>query len=138
MPSADLRSPIRRRVVLACVAATTIAAGLVVHRFGSGIPGDVAGDALYAVLVYVLLALVSPRSPRRLIAALALIACAAVELLQLTDFPRDVAAAFPPAALVLGAGFDQRDLLVYAAAVVAAMLVDVAISRAARRRSPER
>lgn len=105
------------------------------HRYGSGDSGDILGDALYATLVYLLLALLAPRSPRRFIGALALIACAVVEFLQLTGIPREVATAFPPAALVLGAGFDQRDLLVYAAAVVITMIIDVAISRAARPRS---
>ena len=103
------------------------------HRFGTGIAADVVGDALYATLVYLVLALLAPRSPRRLIGALALILCALVEFLQLTGIPREAAAVFPPAPLVLGAGFDQRDLLVYAAAVVVTMIVDVVISRAARR-----
>lgn len=105
------------------------------HRYGSGDSGDIVGDALYATLLYLLLALLAPRSPRRMLAALALILCAGVEFLQLTGIPRDLAAVFPPAALVLGAGFDQRDLLVYAAAVVITMIIDVAISRATRPRS---
>ncbi|HWV48679.1 MAG TPA: DUF2809 domain-containing protein [Microbacterium sp.] len=132
MSSAVRRSPTRRRVAVGTAAVLTIAAGLLVHRYGSGDTGDIIGDALYATLVYLLLALLAPRSPRRLIGALALILCALVEFLQLTGIPREAAAVFPPAALVLGAGFDQRDLLVYAAAVVIAMIVDVVISRAAR------
>jgi hypothetical protein len=133
--SAAQRSTTRRRIAVGSAAALTIAAGLLVHRYGSGDSGDILGDALYATLVYLLLALLAPRSPRRFIGALALIACAVVEFLQLTGIPREVATAFPPAALVLGAGFDQRDLLVYAAAVVITMTIDVAISRAARPRS---
>ncbi len=105
------------------------------HRYGSGDAGDIVGDALYATLIYLLLALLAPRSPRRLIGALALIFCALVEFLQLTGIPREAATVFPPAALVLGAGFDQRDLLVYAAAVVIVMIIDVALSRATRPRS---
>lgn len=105
------------------------------HRFGTGVPGDVVGDALYATLVYLLLALLAPRAPRRIIGALALILCAVVEFLQLTGIPLQIATVFPAAALVLGAGFDQRDLLVYAVAVVVTMIVDVTISRAARGRS---
>ncbi|MFB7251762.1 DUF2809 domain-containing protein [Microbacterium sp. NPDC056234] len=135
MPPADQRSPSRRRVVVGSAAALTIAAGLLVHRYGSGDSGDIVGDALYATLVYLVLALLAPRSPRRLIGAMALIVCAVVEFLQLTGIPREAATVFPPAALVLGAGFDQRDLLVYAAAVLITMVIDVAISRAARPRT---
>ena len=133
MPPADHRSPTPRRVAVGSIAVVTIAAGLLVHRFGSGLAGDVIGDALYAVLVYLVLVLLAPRAPRRMIAALALILCATVEFLQLTGIPRDAADVFPPAVLVLGAGFDQRDLLVYAAAVVLALLLDAGISRSAAR-----
>lgn len=119
----------RRRIALAILAAIVLCAGLAVHRLGSGDAGDIAGDALYAVLAYLLIALVLARRPRSLVAALAIILCTSVELLQLTELPGDAAAAFSPAALVLGRGFDQRDLLVYAFAIVLVMLADVAISR---------
>lgn len=118
----------------------TIAAGLVVHRFGSGIPGDVAGDALYSALIYLVFVFLLPRQAQSLPAALAIIFCTAIEFLQLTELPSTVAAIFPPAALVLGAGFDQRDLLVYAFAVIGVMLLDIMISRMlrSRRRSQKR
>ncbi|GAB3634253.1 hypothetical protein GCM10027421_36070 [Microbacterium shaanxiense] len=116
------------------LAVAVLVAGLLVHRFGSGDIGDIAGDALYAVLVYLLFAIVLTRSARSLPAALAIIFCTAVEFLQLTELPRTWALAFPPSALVLGSGFAQRDLLVYPASVLLAMIVDVAVSRRARRR----
>jgi len=113
----------------------TVIAGLLLHRFASGVIGDVTGDALYALLVYLLIVLMLPRRTRSLCAALAILFCTAVEFLQLTDIPAKATALVPPAALVLGAGFDQRDLLVYAFAVVGAMLLDVLISRLLRRRA---
>ncbi|GAB3600784.1 hypothetical protein GCM10027408_29620 [Microbacterium tumbae] len=115
-------------------ATLTIAAGLIVHRSVSGAVGDIAGDALYAVLIYLLAVLVLPRTSRTTLAALALLFCFGIELLQLTGVPTAAARAFPIAALVLGQGFDQRDLLVYAAAVVAVLCLDAAISRGFRRR----
>lgn len=108
--------------------------GLFVHRFGEGDRGDIAGDALYAVLIYLLWVFALPRRPRSLVAALAIIFCSAVELLQLTDVPERAAAVFPPAVLILGAEFDQRDLLVYAFTIILVMLIDVAVSRRAIRR----
>ena len=72
---------------------------------------------------------------RRAAHCAAILFCTAVEFLQLTEIPAQATALVPPAALVLGAGFDQRDLLVYAFAVVGAMLLDVLISRLLRRRA---
>lgn len=127
------RFPARRRIALAAVAVVTLIAGLLVHRFGSGAAGDIAGDALYSVLVYLLFATLLVRSSRTLPAALAIIFCTAIEFLQLTDLPRTLAQAFPPSALVFGSGFAQRDLLVYPASVLVALIVDVAVSRSSRR-----
>lgn len=127
-------SPAGRRVALTTAAVIVLVAGLLVHRFGSGDAGDIAGDALYAVFVYLLFAILLARSSRTLPAALAIIFCTVIEFLQLTDLPRTWALAFPPSALVLGSGFAQRDLLVYPASVLLALIVDVAFSRGARRR----
>lgn len=110
-----------------------VAVGLLVHRFGTGTAGDIAGDALYAAFAYLLFAILLARSPRTLPAALAIIFCTAIEFLQLTDLPHTWAEAFPPSALVFGSGFDQRDLLVYPASVLIVLIIDVAFSRRARR-----
>lgn len=108
--------------------------GLVVHESVSGDIGDIGGDALYAALIYLLIVAVFPRCSRRIVAALALLLCFGIELLQLTSIPETVNQAFPPAALVLGHGFDQRDLLVYIAAVLIVLVIDATISRSTRRR----
>lgn len=125
-------SPAGRRIALTAAAVIVLVAGLLVHRFGSGDTGDIAGDALYAAFVYLLFAILLARSSRTLPAALAIISCTIIEFLQLTDLPRSWALAFPPSALVLGSGFAQRDLLVYPASVLLALIVDVAVSRGAR------
>ncbi|MCS3844835.1 DUF2809 domain-containing protein [Microbacterium sp. AK031] len=133
MTARTRRSPARRRIALVAVAVAVLVAGLLVHRFGSGEIGDIAGDALYAVLVYLLFAMLLARSSRTLPAALAIIFCTVIEFLQLTDLPRTWALAFPPSALVLGSSFAQRDLLVYPASVLLALIVDAALSRGTRR-----
>lgn len=124
----------RRRLVAASAALASILAGLAVHRFGTGDVGDITGDALYAALVYLLLVTVFPRTSRRALAATAIIFCTGIEMLQLTDIPATITAAFPPAFLVFGAAFDQRDIIVYAFAVVGVLIVDVTVSRLARPR----
>ncbi|MCV0335680.1 MULTISPECIES: ribosomal maturation YjgA family protein [unclassified Microbacterium] len=123
----------RRRVALAVLAVATVGIGLVVHRGMSGAVGDIAGDALYAVLIYLLVALVAPRWPRPAVAFLSFVVCAGVELLQLTGLPREWGAMFPPIRLVLGSGFDLRDLAVYAIAVAATSLIDMGVTRAVGR-----
>lgn len=120
----------RRRIVLFILAAVTVTAGLIVHCTVTGVPGDVAGDALYAVLIFLLVALVAPRAHPAAVAVIAFAVCAAVELLQLTGLPRELASVFPPSALILGSGFDARDIVVYAVAVAVTALADGAISRA--------
>jgi hypothetical protein len=130
MTNAAPSSQLPRRIRLALVAAATVGLGLLVHRAGDGVLGDIAGDALYALLIYLLCAIVAPWARRPIVAGIALTICIAVELLQLTRLPRDLAAVFPPAELALGSGFDTRDLVVYAAAVSAAFLVDTVLARA--------
>ena len=55
--------------------------------------------------------------------------CVGVELLQLTGVPLALAERVPPVALLLGTGFDARDLVVYVCAVAVAVAVDIAVSR---------
>ena len=119
----------RRRVTLAVLVAVTVGLGLLVHRNVGGTIGDIAGDALYAVLIYLLIALVAPRARRPAVAVIAFAVCSGVELLQLTALPREWAAVFPPIELVLGSGFDARDLVVYAVAVAAASVIDAGVTR---------
>ena len=74
------------------------------------------------------------RNPRRMpIRKRALIGPTQVELFQLTGLPRAWAIAFPPIALVLGTGFDVRDVVVYAGTVIVTALADVAIVAGAGR-----
>ncbi|WP_223628529.1 DUF2809 domain-containing protein [Microbacterium sp. EST19A] len=120
---------LRRRVAVAVLAAVTVGLGLLFHRSVGGTIGDIAGDALYAVLIYLLVVLVAPGAPRPVVAVIAFAVCTGVELLQLTALPREWAAVFPPIEIVLGSGFDPRDIVVYAAAVAAASVVDIAVTR---------
>lgn len=126
---------IRRLAALVALVAV-VAAGLAVHRLlPASVASDVAGDALYAVAAYTGLVLLLPRARRPILAAAAALWCIAVELLQLTGVPVALAERVPVAALVLGSGFDARDLVVYVLAVVSALGVDRAVSGARGRRA---
>lgn len=127
----------RRRVVAAVAAAIMVAAGLAVHRFApDGAPSDIAGDALYALLVYLLAVAVVPRRAVWVPAIAAWVWCTVIELFQLTGLPLAWGAGFPPIMLVLGAVFDARDLVIYTVTVLAAATVDrlsgAAVGRARR------
>jgi len=119
----------RRRVVAGSVLVALVGVGLVVARgLPDSVATDVAGDALYAVAAYTALVLVWPRARRVVLAAVATGWCVAVELLQLSGLPADLAQHAPLVPLVLGSGFDPRDLAVYPLAVVVALAVDAGVS----------
>jgi hypothetical protein len=70
-------------------------------------------------------------------AAVALAICFAVEASQLVHTPAlDALRATTPGRLVLGSGFDPRDLLAYAGGVLAALALDVVLGRTRRRPQP--
>jgi len=118
----------RRRSRLALAALLVIAAGLAVRALGSG-PGldaiaKPAGDALYAVLVVVLVAFIRPTARTWAVATTAWAVCAAIELGQLTGVPAHLTEAWSPARLVLGTTFHAPDLVAYAIGVALAAGVD--------------
>lgn len=114
----------RRRFAAAAALVPVIITGLLAHAVVPGDVGDIAGDALYATLIALVLVLALPRTRPITIAVGAALICAAVETLQLTTIPRALTEIFPPAALVLGSGFDTRDLVVYTSAALTVAVVD--------------
>ncbi|MGN7970166.1 DUF2809 domain-containing protein [Microbacterium sp. 22296] len=121
-------TPARRRLVALAALVVLVAAGLVVAKvLPSSVTTDVAGDALYAAAVYTGLVLLLPRARRVILGVAAIAWCVLVELLQLTGLPVALAERVPPIALVLGTGFDARDLVVYASAVLVAAAADAAV-----------
>jgi hypothetical protein len=124
--------------VVVPAAGLVVVAGLATARYGSGPVGDALGDALYAVLVLLLVALAVPRWSRAGQAGAALAACWAVELAQATGGPAVAVAAWPPLRYLLGTTFVATDLLWYALGVLLAWSVTVLASRwsGARRAAP--
>lgn len=122
------------------LAATTIVAGLTVHRYRQvlgGAPRDIAGDALWAMMMAWLVSAVWPHRERHLRLSAAFAICVAVELSQLLHAPwLDRIRASTLGHLVLGADFDARDLLAYGVGIVIAGLLDRLLRPS--RREPDR
>ena len=106
--------------------------GLMVHGVRSAAT-SFAADALYTVLLYLLVALAWPRLRPWWPAAIAFGLSAAVEFFQLTGIPAELADRVPLVALALGEGFSPLDLLAYACGAAAAAVVDGLLRRAAAR-----
>lgn len=127
----DVCSASRSRLVTAALLLLTIALGLASRRFAPALPHFIAayaGDALWAAMVFWIAAFVRPRANTRTLAAVALGVSFAVELSQLyqarwVNEIRDTRLG----ALALGHGFLWSDLVCYAAGVLAAALVDIAV-----------
>ena len=106
------------------IALAVIAAGLVVHTLGLGLPArarDATGDALWAVMVFAWLGAIRPTSAVPVRAGVALAICWAVEISQAYHTPQlDAVRQTTFGRLVLGTGFDPRDLVAYALGVAVA------------------
>jgi hypothetical protein len=125
-----------RRAALSLVAVMTVALGLGIRTLFDGTWTGPVGDALYAVLIYLLVALAVPRRPRALIAAVALVVCSLIELLQLPGLPAALGATWPPLRLVLGTTFGTADLIAYAAGCFLAYTADRLLSNASGSKQP--
>ncbi|MBD8057586.1 DUF2809 domain-containing protein [Cellulomonas sp. JH27-2] len=119
----------RSRPVLSLVAVVVVAMGLSVAHWGAAPWADPLGDALYAVLVYVLVLLVAPRLNPAYAGTLTAGICAAVEFFQLTGLADDAVDRFSPLRYVLGTTFSTLDLFVYVGAAALAALVDHTVTR---------
>ena len=117
----------RRRLRYLVLAIGTIAVGLIVHRAGGMLPPalrDILGDALWAMMIVWWMGAAAPRSRLRTRGVAALAICVAVEISQRYHSPfLDGLRRTLPGHLVLGNGYDPRDLVSYAVGVVVAVVV---------------
>ncbi|WP_396641597.1 DUF2809 domain-containing protein [Microbacterium sp.] len=117
--------PLRRRLIALGLLLVTVGAGLAVHLLApDGAASDIAGDALYAVAVYLAVVILLPRVRVAVAGLIAAAWCVAVEVFQVTGVPLDLGRAFPPAVLVLGTVFDVRDVVVYLVTIAVVALAD--------------
>jgi hypothetical protein len=126
-----------RRIAYLGLAATTIAAGLWIHNTTKTIGAttrDVLGDALWAVMIVWLVSAIAPRAQLLARSGVALGICVAVELSQLVHTSSiDALRSSTIGHLVLGSGFNPRDLVAYAFGVAGAALVERMMLAFARR-----
>lgn len=124
---------LRIRLPYVALAVATIFVGLAVHLGGTFLPSavrDVTGDALWAMMMTWWLGAVAPASRVPLRGGAALAVCFAVEASQLYRAPAlDALRRTTAGHLVLGSGFDPRDLVAYTVGVVTAVLLERALHR---------
>jgi hypothetical protein len=125
---------LRTRAVYIALALGTIALGLVIHWHGGALGPtlrDVVGDALWAVMIVWWVSAAAPGASLRLRALVAVSLCAGVEVSQLYHTTAlDALRSTTLGHLVLGSGFDPRDLVAYSLGVlVAACLERAAVAR---------
>ena len=129
-------SPLRARLAFVALAVGTIAVGLVVHWRGTLLPAtlrDVLGDALWAMMIGWWIGAVIPDTRVASRAGLALAICWIVEVSQLYHTPLlDAWRRTTFGQLILGTGFDVRDLGAYAVGVLATAVFELSV----RRRDP--
>ncbi|MPV88944.1 DUF2809 domain-containing protein [Georgenia ruanii] len=123
-----------RRAALGIAALSSVALGLSIRTFGDGAWTGPAGDALYAVLIYLLVAILIPGKSRVLIAGAAMMACALIEVFQFTGLPAELAQSWPPIRLMLGTTFGMADLFAYGGGCTLAYAGDWTLSNAAKSR----
>jgi len=124
------------RLTYLAVAIGTIVLGLWLHHGGASLNADardILGDALWAAMMTWFVSMVTPTAPLAVRGSIALAISFTVELSQQIHTPAlDAVRATTFGNLVLGSGFDPRDLASYAAGVVAAVLLEWATVRSAR------
>lgn len=121
----------RRRPELVIALALTIALGLASRRFPFLLPtllGKYPGDALWAIMILVGIALLRPDIAPRKLALLALSICCLVELSQLYQAPWiNSIRANRFGHLILGTTFSWPDIYAYAVGVILGYFLDVGV-----------
>lgn len=121
---------VSKRVLSILAVLVTVILG-VVTRGISGV-GDALGGVLYTVMIALLVLVLRPTTAARVAGLCGFLFSVAIELLQLTEIPRRIAAYVPAARWVLGSTFHAPDLGWYAVGGVAAAGVCWAIGKSAQ------
>jgi hypothetical protein len=124
------------RLAAVLAALVVLLSGLAVRAATTGAVAKYGGVALYAVLVYTLVLIVAPRTVPVRAGVVALGACWAVELAQLTPYPAALSARSTLARLVLGSTFNAPDLAWYAVGIAVAGLAHALLTGRLARPTP--
>ena len=128
MTQARLAGGDRPRVLYALLLPAVIGLGLGVRRFPGLLPPFVAayaGDTLWALLVFLVVAVLAPSWTTGRVATAAALFCVAIELSQLYQAPWiDAVRHTRLGGLILGYGFLWSDLLCYGAGILIGVLFE--------------
>ena len=123
----------RSRPWLAMLILAVVATGLASRKFPALFPsvfGSHTGDALWALMVFLGVAFLQPRMSGLRLAMAALAFSTLIEASQLYQAPWiNAIRATTPGHLVLGTGFQWRDLLAYAVGIAFGVLIDAAVAQ---------
>ena len=117
-----------RRLALALAAVVVIGAGMIIAINGQDLGADLAGDSLYAALVYLTLGVAFPGARRMRLTAAATLLCWLLELTQLTGVLAALATELPAIRYLLGTTFSALDLVGYVAGALTAGWLDRVLS----------
>ena len=136
MRSSSILRAIRTRRAALLAVPLTVAAGLGSRALLGGLLAKVAGDALYTVLIYVLVVLVHHDVRISRAAALALGLSFVVEFAQLTPYPAWLSSKHVILRLIFGTTFGFVDLAGYVVGAAFAAALHRAFRGRARAREP--
>jgi hypothetical protein len=118
----------RNRFLYLVVGCLVVAMGLASRRYGSALPdilAQYAGDTLWAVMVFVIIALLAPHWSSGRVAIVTLILSYGVEISQLYHAPWiDTIRASRIGALALGYGFLWSDVICYTVGVAISVALE--------------
>ena len=132
---AFVQTPKSRRLALLFAATDVAILGLAIHFFLEGEISGLISDALYTVLLYLVLALILPTARRHWLALAAFGVSAFIEIAQLTGVPAALAESFAPSRLVFGTTFSALDLVAYAVGAAVVYCADKFLSGHASQRT---
>ena len=129
----DLRGSPRIARILSCLAIIALGLGLREFGFGLGLPQIIVkygGSALWAAMVFFLVAIAAPRLKQRYVAILAATIAVGVELFRLVHTPAlDAFRLTLTGALLLGRVFSPWNMLAYGFGIVLGMMIDRLVRR---------
>jgi hypothetical protein len=120
----------RRRTIHLLSLPLVVASGLASRRWPIGVSwyDDALGDALYASMIYLVLALVSPGRHALHLAIAAGVICLGIELFKLTGYPH-LWRRHALSRLVFGTSFGLHNLERYAIGIVCVTMLDAVVGR---------
>jgi hypothetical protein len=117
-------------IIRACLCLLIVVSGLALRGFGfslglSAFVVKYGGSLLWAAMVFFLVAMVAPRSPRLSVVLISAVIAVGVELFRLVHAPwLDTFRLTLPGALVLGRIFSLWNILAYGAGIIFAVGLD--------------